>query len=357
MSLLGDSGAAMESQRNGSQPPEKKPQSEWRVSYRQGVWIEDCELWLDPARAQPWAFVSHAHADHVARHQRLLCSRETGFLLKKRYNIAADRMVMLDFCQPWCCDGWRYELLPAGHITGSAMLHLSSLDDERSLLYTGDFKMQASRTAMQAQWRHAQLLIMETTFGLPHYCFPPRRQVETELVTFVKECHQQGQTPVLLAYSLGKAQELTALLAEHQLPVVLHAAVMKMHLACQELGVSLPTATLWEDEVPAGATLIAAPQVRRHARWGRLVQPRAATVSGWALMPSHRYRHDVSAAFPLSDHADFNELLQCVALVQPEKVLTLHGSARSFAAILRRKGVAAWSIFGHDQLEFNDFFC
>lgn len=331
-------------------------EQDWQISYRHGVWVEDCQLWLDPARAQPWAFVSHAHADHVARHQRMLCSRETGFLLKKRYNIAAERLVMLEFLQPWSQDGWRYELLPAGHITGSAMLHLSSERDGRSLLYTGDFKLQSSRTAASAQWRHAQLMIMETTFGLPQYCFPPREQVEAELVDFVKNCHQNGQTPVLLAYSLGKAQELAALLAEHQLPIVLHEAVMKMHLACQELGVALPPASLWTGEVPAGATLIAAPQTRRLARWKQLQQPQAAVVSGWALLPAHRYRAGVSTAFPLSDHADFNELLQSVALVNPKKVLTLHGSARQFAVILRRNGYDAWSIFGQDQLEFNGFF-
>ena len=44
-------------------------------------------------------------------------------------------------------DGFRLRLLPAGHIPGSAMLHVTRLEDNASLLYTGDFKTRRSRTA------------------------------------------------------------------------------------------------------------------------------------------------------------------------------------------------------------------
>ncbi|MBI4623527.1 MAG: hypothetical protein HY736_09965, partial [Verrucomicrobia bacterium] len=47
------------------------------------------------------------------------------------------------------------------------------------------------------------------------------------------------------------------------------------------------------------------------------------------------------AAFALSDHADFPSLLRFVELVQPKRVLTLHGFAREFAATLRARGIDA----------------
>src|SRR5204863_395354 len=65
-------------------------------------------------------------------------------------------------------------LLPAGHIFGSAQLCLFTAGD--TLLYTGDFKLRPGKSAEQAQWQQADTLIMETTFGLPRYRFPPTEQ-------------------------------------------------------------------------------------------------------------------------------------------------------------------------------------
>ena len=75
-------------------------------------------------------------------------------------------------------------------------------------------------------------------------------------------------------------------------------------------------------------------------------------ITGWALDPGaiHRYRCD--AAFPLSDHADFNDLLRFVELVQPRLVYTVHGFAREFATTLRARGVEAWALGAANQLEF-----
>ena len=56
-------------------------------------------------------------------------------------------------------------------------------------------------------------------------------------------------------------------------------------------------------------------------------------------------------AFPLSDHADYDELLRYVELVQPKRVLTVHGFAAEFAADLRRRGIEAWALAEDNQLE------
>ena len=61
-------------------------------------------------------------------------------------------------------------------------------------------------------------------------------------------------------------------------------------------------------------------------------------ISGWAVEPNAIYRYQVDAAFPLSDHADYDDLLRYVELVQPKRVLTLHGFAAEFARDLRERG-------------------
>ena len=61
----------------------------------------------------------------------------------------------------------------------------------------------------------------------------------------------------------------------------------------------------------------------------KIGRKRVAMISGWAVDPNAIYRYQVDAAFPLSDHADYNDLLRYVELVRPKRVLTLHGFAAS----------------------------
>ena len=58
------------------------------------------------------------------------------------------------------------------------------------------------------------------------------------------------------------------------------------------------------------------------------------------------------AAFPLSDHAGFDDLITFVERVQPRRILTLHGFAREFAQTLRSRGWDALAIGQGNQLEF-----
>ncbi|MDB4365197.1 hypothetical protein N9Z28_04440, partial [Akkermansiaceae bacterium] len=78
-------------------------------------------MWLDPHRPRPFAFVSHGHADHFARHQRVLCSPGTGHILVKRYGVKASTIEALDWGEQRIINDHHITLYPAGHITGSAM--------------------------------------------------------------------------------------------------------------------------------------------------------------------------------------------------------------------------------------------
>ncbi len=78
---------------------------------------------------------------------------------------------------------------------------------------------------------------------------------------------------------------------------------------------------------------------------------RVAMISGWAVDANAVYRYQVDAAFPLSDHADYKDLIRYVDLVQPRRVLTLHGFAAEFARDLRERGVEAWALTKENQLE------
>ncbi len=282
----------------------------------------------------------------------MLCSEVTASLLRDRFRLSPARIEAVSFHVPVIRNGFRLRLLPAGHIPGSAMLHVTRIADNASLLYTGDFKTRRSRTAEAVGFLTADTLVMETTFGLAGYEFPNPMEVESEILRFIHDGFADGETPVLLAYSLGKAQEALALLTEHGIPVLLHPSAAEMTRACRSAGVpGLPEPVEFEGYAIPGHVVIAPPNSVKTRFLKGLKSKRTAMLTGWALQPGSKFRYGVDAVIPLSDHADHPGLMECIQRVRPKRILTVHGYVKEFAAELRNLGMDAWSAAGGDQLE------
>jgi len=307
------------------------------------------DLWLDPHRAQALAFVSHAHSDHIGRHREVLTTAATARLMRERLGGKRTEHIAA-FGEARKFAGGRATLLPAGHILGSAQFHFET--DAGSLLYTGDFKLTPGLTAEVCEWRRADTLIMETTFGLPRYRMPPRAEVAAEVVAFCRATLDAGEVPVLLGYSLGKAQEIIRILLDAGLTPMLHESVWKMTALHRELDPAFPKGGLrFRASEAEGHVIVFPPNAARGGELEKIGARRTAVLTGWAIDPGAKYRYGCDAAFPLSDHADYDELLRYVELVQPKRVLTVHGFAAEFAADLRRRGIEAWALAQENQLE------
>ena len=318
------------------------------VRYERGVLLPAEQLWLDPFGPRELAFVSHAHSDHTARHREVILTGATSQLMGARQGTARGVEHVMAFGERREFRGFQIELRPAGHVLGSAQCFVTS--DAGTLLYTGDFKLRAGLSCELAETMRAETLVMETTFGRPQYVFPPAEAVLREIGEFCLAAHEDGATPVLLVYSLGKAQEVLASLATVGLPIRLHRAVWEMTLVYQALGISFPPFEKCEDGRDiSGGILICPPGSRSLLAW--VSRPRTAAITGWALDPRTKFRMKVDAAFPFSDHAGYDDLLRCVELVSPKRVFTTHGFAREFARDLRARGVEAWTLGGEDQME------
>src|SRR5215213_3453108 len=114
------------------------------IRYHRGLELPAQSLWLDPWDEKPFAFVSHAHSDHIAAHREIIASPGTARLMQARLP-GTRREHLVPFGETRGFPGFKATLLPAGHIFGSAQIHLET--DEGTLLYTGDFKLRASRSA------------------------------------------------------------------------------------------------------------------------------------------------------------------------------------------------------------------
>jgi Cft2 family RNA processing exonuclease len=195
------------------------------------------------------------------------------------------------------------------------------------------------------------MLVMETTFGRPRYVFPPVEQIVAEILDFCQRTLRDGAVPVLLGYTLGKSQELLAHLDECAAPLLLHPALRDYVAVYESLGVRFPSYTLWSPGMDASGHVLLCPTGASASRLGGML-PRARTayVSGWALDRSARWRFGTDTCFPLSDHADYPELLEYVRLSGARRVYTVHGSAAEFAQDLRLMGYDADAVEQPAQL-------
>lgn len=312
----------------------------------QGLFLTQAGLALDVTRRQKVGFISHAHADHMGRHELAICTPETARLYQHRLGTHR-RTAELCYREPMQFGPLTLTLYPAGHCLGSAMLLAD--DGEKRLLFTGDFKLGPSATSVEAELPRADILVMESTFGNPKYRLPPREEVVAEFISIVRETLAAGLTPVIHAYALGKAQEVTRLLTLAGIKVQQHPTTYAVSQVYRQCGVDLGDVTEYKGRLRTNHAVVTLPRGMKNFRIAGIKHPVSIAVTGWAVDPGAKYRYHVDHALPLSDHADFEQLLETAEQVGAEEIYCTHGSAE-FVGHLRAAGFHALPVTGSYQM-------
>jgi hypothetical protein len=280
------------------------------LDFEDGIHWIGTDVFVDSRRGRERGIVSHAHADHVGRHRRWIASPATAALCAKRWG-AMDLEVHA-FHQPWTEEGATVTLLPAGHILGSSMVLVER--GGTRVLYSGDFRLKSSATAERCVPVAADVLVMECTFGDPRFRFPDRLEVLDQLCDFVEQTLASETVPILYAYALGKAQEIAGLLEARGVPVWLHERAWDLLGVYREFGHAFAGCRRYELEAPINGVLILPPGSATRPLVRSIRRRRTAAITGWAL---DRWRLPAcDAAFPISDHADFDEQWFADSVVQ-----------------------------------------
>jgi Cft2 family RNA processing exonuclease len=167
------------------------------IRYHRGsIHLPRLGLWLDPHERQTGAdkvFISHAHSDHIGAHREVILTHATAKFMQARLKGKREQHLLAfgetrEFSQGEV--PFRITLLPAGHIFGSAMAYIEAAGE--TLLYTGDFKLRAGLSAELCTPCLADVLIMETTFGLPRYRIPAAATVWEQVHQFCRESLAAG---------------------------------------------------------------------------------------------------------------------------------------------------------------------
>jgi putative mRNA 3-end processing factor len=309
-------------------------------------------LHLDAKRRVPCAFVSHAHGDHIGRHDRTIATGPTLALMRHRLGEAKRRKteaLPVGYRTPFGLGELTLELFAAGHVLGSAQLRVTR--DGVAVGYTGDFCTDHTHAAEPADVMGCDVLVMESTFGHPRYVFPAKEETLLAVRKFVDDALSDGVTPVLLGYALGKAQEILKFLSDRGYACRAHPVVHAVNRVYEAEGVPLPNVSALGPDGPApNEVVVAPPHLARSPAMRGMKKRRTAILTGWAIDGARWFR-GVDAAFPLSDHADFPSLVRYAKATGAGRVFTVHGNADALATALRKEGIRAEPLREHAQLE------
>lgn len=269
--------------------------------------------------------ISHAHEDHLPRSvqgRKVVCSETTLRCASHRlgHNLESDRSSIV-------------EMKNAGHVAGSTMFLVNG---GRRVLYTGDFCPRDRLGITGARPSRADVLVIEATYGMPQYVFPPTDGMIGVIRDWVEDNISQGMSVALLAYPLGKSQELIGMLSD--LTPYLHGSVLSMTQLVEGPELLSKCLPYSKESVKEPFLMICPPSVRNSnlIRYWKKKGMRIAMVSGWSIESSFKYRMGVDEAFPISDHADFEELMAFVKACNPSLVFTHHGFSVEMASEIRR---------------------
>ena len=314
------------------------------VVWDHGVALPGHRLWLDPLVVRSFAFISHAHTDHARRHKEALLTPQTLALIPESRRPRGWRM--LGFGETLRRGEGSVTLHSAGHMLGSAQLHFE--DDGWSVLYTGDIKLRQPGR-IETFIPRADVLILETTYGRPHFRFGDPDQTLELIARWCRLALDANVTPVLLCHALGKTEEVMLLLARYGFRFALEKRCVPCAQQYAAAGRSLPE-WIELDGGPIDDRVVIAPPAGKDEIRRCLGRYRTALISGWAKDAEFSRLFGADATFDLSDHCDFDELMEVVERSGAEQVYTVHGYTEDFARSLRRKGVKAWALEANEQL-------
>jgi putative mRNA 3-end processing factor len=192
-------------------------------------------------------------------------------------------------------------------------------------------------------------LITECTFGLSEFVFPKLDELKKQVNELISEFYSKGIPVILMGYQLGKAQTITQLFG-HWSPLYFHDSVKEMNDLHNQLGVSLIDGMGHSEAQNKGLLdkkpwLMVAPMMSGKNSFLRDMKSRYGAVtigfSGWAKSTKFNFGRRADYSFPMSDHCDFDELVNMVVESGAEKVYTIHGFVEEFAEHLRTLGISA----------------
>jgi putative mRNA 3-end processing factor len=284
-----------------------------------GLYCKYGDFYLDPKQPVTKAVISHAHADHaVSGNDEVYCTDSTAAFMQLRYGKNSAKIFnIVAYHQAFDIRDVKITFVSAGHMLGSAQVLMEY--EGVKYLYTGDYKVQPDATCEPIEWIKADVLITESTFADPQVLHP-------DPVEEIKKLNDIKINILLGAYGLGKSQRLIQLINEHapQKQILIHHRIMPINAIYEKQGY-----------LPGKYQMYGRKLMKEQKEYVYIVPPftfdsyinakgvKRLFASGWKNLQVNK-----TDTLFISDHVDWNDILQAVKEVEPKQIWTLHGNGK-----------------------------
>lgn len=318
------------------------------IEYKDGIHLKSTDLWFDAKRKVPLSFISNAEFNNFGPHKKIIATPQTIRLLGKK--IRNSVVLACPFNRPFSLGRVQVELLPSGSMLGSSQISVGV--DGKNVVYTGDLRLRSGETSERVVPRHCDILVIKCTYGLPNYIFPPTEEVMASIRAFIDDSFSSGQAPVILANHLGSAPDLVKVLGRDGYNLSLHKSIFSVIKIYEEFGIDFLNYERFAPTKLENKVLVLPLSASEPEDLETIEDKRIGVVAGWALdSVSVKSAFGADEAFPLTNHAGFDELINFVEIVKPKEVYVVNGFSVEFSMSLKRRGFNAKPLEKPSQLK------
>jgi putative mRNA 3-end processing factor len=294
---------------------------------------------------RPLRVVTHAHADHIMGLQQSLRNCEKVLMTtatKDLIDVLRSPLLLMggfvetvDYDKTLLYEKEKVTFLKADHILGANQVLVEDSEGER-IAYTGDFRIDDTPVL------EADTLVMEATYGSPSCKRSFEADVKALLVSLVEEGLKQGAVYVFGYH--GKLQEVMQILhtAGLKAPFIASEKVFHVSKVCEKHGMHIGRLMLSEEDearelLESHSPCVTFCHMNTAGKMG--LGDFRIYVSGWEFTAPSRQKADREYVVALSDHSDFDGLMEYVRRSKPKLVITDNfrvGHAETFAKEVRK---------------------
>ncbi|UBF25260.1 ligase-associated DNA damage response exonuclease [Kovacikia minuta CCNUW1] len=295
---------------------------------QEGLYCEQGGFFIDPWRSVDLALITHAHSDHArSGSSRYIATRLSEGILRKRLGDETN-LQGVEYGEKIKLGNTWVSFHPAGHVLGSAQIRVEYKDEV--WVISGDYKRCYDPTCEPFEVVPCHTFITEATFGLPIYKWDAGEATCGHIYDWWQSDLERPS--LLFCYAFGKAQRVLGELRKFtNKTVYVHGAIHVLTEIYRQVGVemvnTLPTSEMPRSYKFKGDLVLAPPSGHRSSWMKRFQQPQTAFASGWMAVRGARRRRGYERGFVLSDHADWQGLVNTVLQTGASTVYVTHGQS------------------------------
>jgi len=310
------------------------------IRYNNGsLYCEIADTWIDPSKPVKRALITHAHFDHFTFGcEEYLSTKETAILIKKRVGDNVN-IKPFDYGEEFKVNGINISFHPSGHILGSSQIRFIFAGEK--WLITGDYKLQKDETCKKYEIVKTDYLISECTFGLPIFKWDQTKNIAINISNWIT--NSPDKTSLLFCYSLGKAQRLLNEISKTNFEgnIYTHGSIHKMNDCYRQLGICIKDTIKIENKKKIdqlkGNLILLPPSLSKGSYLKNFKNIQTAFASGWMSIRALRNRSGYDKGFAISDHADWEGILEVVKKSEAKNVFFHHGDSEALSKYLSEK--------------------